>query len=456
MVKSSNIHFINIINNYKLRFVFYIALSFITPFVQAETVSLTEDQALQLFFERNLGLLAARYNIENAQAQEIVASAIPNPTIGVQVMELSSRPNYNSAAQGCSPNTTCGPAEMYMFSQLIEMAGKRGLRMESSAVATQAAESDFRDAVRILTNMVRDAYYTLLLAQKTRWLAQENFNHYKDIVSTNSLRLKAGDIAEGDFLRIEVESFKAQSDLDNANAAIKQAQADLAVVLRWPDKSMQFAAQDSLPSIKDIGQNFTEENLINKALPLRPDLQGDKQRADQAAKDLTLARRLKYPDITLNVGETRDPSNTILNTYLVGISVPVPLFYQYQGESSKAAVSLNQMLLAAQQTELDIRNDVVSSLSAWQSADAVVKRFEGQVLDRVLKIRQTAELAYSKGATSVLDLIEAQRNYKAIMLDYNNAVINRINAYYDLCKAIGIEPNTSASSHFREPYAETH
>ena len=434
----------------------YITLSLITSLAQADTVSLTEDQALKLFFERNLGLLAARYNIESAQAQEIIAGAIPNPTIGAQVMEISRNPNYNSAAQGCSQNTNCGPADMFSFSQLIEMAGKRGLRMESSAIATQAAESDFRDAVRIMSNMLRDAYYTLLLAQKTRWLAQENVKHYKDIVSTNSSRLQAGDIAEGDFLRIEVESFKAQSDLDNANAAIKQAQADLAVVLRWPDKSLQFAAQDQLPQIKDIGQDLPEENLINKALPLRPDLLGDKQRADQAEKDLTLARRLKYPDVTINAGETRDPSNTILNTYFIGISVPVPLFYQYQGEASKAAVNLNQTRLAAQQTELDIRNDVVSSLAAWQSADAVVKRFENQVLDRVLKVRQTAELSYTKGATSVLDLIEAQRNYKAIMLDYNNAVINRINAYYDLCKAIGIEPNASASSSSREPMTETH
>ena len=434
----------------------YIALSLITTLAQADTVSLTEDQALKLFFERNLGLLAARYNIESAQAQEIIAGAIPNPTLGAQVMEISRNSNYNSAAQGCSQNTNCGPADMFTFSQLIEMAGKRGLRMESSAIATQAAESDFRDAVRIMSNMLRDAYYTLLLAQKTRWLAQENVKHYKDIVSTNSSRLQAGDIAEGDFLRIEVESFKAQSDLDNANAAIKQAQADLAVVLRWPDKSLQFAAQDQLPQIKDIGQDLNEENLINKALPLRPDLLGDKQRADQAEKDLTLARRLKYPDVTINAGETRDPSNTILNTYFIGISVPVPLFYQYQGEASKAAVNLNQTRLAAQQTELDIRNDVVSSLAAWQSADAVVKRFENQVLDRVLKVRQTAELSYTKGATSVLDLIEAQRNYKAIMLDYNSAVINRINAYYDLCKAIGIEPNASASSSSREPMTETH
>ena len=58
----------------------------------------------------------------------------------------------------------------------------------------------------------------LLQAQKNRWLAQEIVNHYKDIVSSNRLRLQAGDIAESDFLRIEMEALRAQSDLDNAQA----------------------------------------------------------------------------------------------------------------------------------------------------------------------------------------------------------------------------------------------
>jgi cobalt-zinc-cadmium efflux system outer membrane protein len=47
-------------------------------------------------------------------------------------------------------------------------------------------------------------------------------------------------------------------------------------------------------------------------------------------------------------------------------------------------------------------------------------------------------LAYSKGATSVLDFIEAQRSYKNVMHDYYAAEINRANAYYDLEKLLGV------------------
>jgi cobalt-zinc-cadmium efflux system outer membrane protein len=424
--------------------------------VPEKSFTLTEQQVIELFFQRNLNLLASHYSIDNAKAQEIIAAAIPNPTISFEMLELSKNSNQNSVSSGCpnsvsggglTTNANCGPSEYYTFSQLIEMAGKRGLRMQSSAIATQAAESDFRDSVRILTNMLRDAYYGLLQTQKNLWLAQEIVNYYRDIVSSHNLRLHAGDLAESDFLRIKMEALLAQSDLDNAESAVKQAQTALAVTLNWPDKTMQFVASDQWPAIKDIGQNLRRDALINKGVALRPDLLADKQRADQAEKNLTLAQRQKYPDPTLDAGFDKDPGNVIDNTFFVGVSSAVPLFYQYQGEESSAEVNLKQMRVAAEETEQYVRTDVVNALAEWKSAEKIVRRYESESLDYTRKVRDRLELAYRNGATTVLEFIDAQRKYKSVMLDYNTAAINRINAYYDLAQALGVEPNAELSKY---------
>jgi cobalt-zinc-cadmium efflux system outer membrane protein len=426
--------------------------------VPEKALTVTEKQVIELFFHRNLDLLIAHYNIDGAKAQEIIAAAIPNPTVSVQMLELSKNSNQGSGTGGC-PNApgpytapgpgNCGPAVYSTFSQLIEMAGKRGLRMKSSAIAEQAAESDFRDSVRILTNMARDVYYGLLRAQKNRWLAQEIVNYYKDIVRGNRLRLHAGDLAESDFMRINLESLGAQTDLDNAEASVEQAQAALAAILNWPDKSMQFVAADQWPAIKDIGQNLKRDALIGKAVALRPDLLGDKQRADQAEKDLMLSQRLKYPDPIINGGVARDPSNWVLNTGFVGVGVPVPLFYQYQGEESSAEANLKLTRVAAEETELYVRSDVVSALAEWKSAEKIVRRYENELLDHARKVRDRLELAYRNGAATVFDYIDAQRSYKAVMLDYNTAAINRINAYYDLAQAVGVEPDAELGEYVR-------
>jgi cobalt-zinc-cadmium efflux system outer membrane protein len=415
---------------------------------QAQTVPLSIDEALAIFYQRNLDLIAAQYNIDQSRADAVIAAAIPNPTLGVQISEISNRPNMGSNASGCNhdPSVSCGPAEYFSFSQLIEVAGKRGLRIESSGFATQAAESDFRDAVRIFSNMVRDAYYDLLLAQKNRWLAQEIVDHYHTISKANQLRMNSGDIAESDFLRVKMEAVRAQSDLDTAQAAVEQAQAGLAVILRWPKDGLVFEAKEQWPEIKDLGQNGSLDALINTALQQRPDLLADKQRAAQTEKELELARRLKYPDVTVNAGYARDPSNNALNSFFVGVSVPVPLFDQYQGQSDKAAVALNQNQLTVEQTELGIRNDVANALATWHSADKIVQRFQSGLLDDALAVRNSAELAYSKGATGVLDFIEAQRSYKNVMRDYSQALISRANAYYDLAKALGEETGNASAS----------
>jgi len=243
-----------------------------------------------------------------------------------------------------------------------------------------------------------------------------------------------------------MESIRAESDLDNAQSAVTSAQADLAVVLRWPEKSLQFEAQEQWPDAKDLTLNLNKEELTNKALQQRPDLLADKLRAEQADKLLDLAQRLKYPDVTVTGGYARDPSNNALDSGFVGLSVPLPVFYQYKGEADKAQVNLNQNKLKAEQTELSIRNDVISSLATWSSADKIVQRYKKELLTDALSVRNSSELAYNKGANSVLDFIEAQRSYKNIMHDYYAAEINRANAYYDLKKSLGTETIAEATS----------
>ena len=424
-----------------------VLLGFMFTFcADAQNQALSVDDVLVIFYQRNLDLIAARYNVDQSVAEAVVAAAIPNPSVSFQLGELSSTNlNKGSSATGCNHNSSvsCGPSQYYSFSQLIEVAGKRGLRVQSSDFAIQAAESDFRDAVRIFTNVVRTAYYQLLQMQKNLWLAQEIVDHYQVVTEANSLRLKSGDISESDFLRVKMEGVRAQSDLDSAQSAVTMAQADLAVILRWPERSLQFEAKEQWPEIKDMGQQLTPDELINKALSLRPDLQADKLRAEQADKQLELAKRLKYPDVTVTGGYAKDPSNNALDSGFVGFSVPLPIFYQYKGEEDKASVNLSQSRVTAEQTELAVKNDVISALATWSRADKIVQRFKDGLLNDALSVRNSSELAYSKGATSVLDFIEAQRSYKNVMRDYYAAEINRATAYYNLEKALGVDNSTS-------------
>jgi len=123
-------------------------------------LAITEQQAIALFYQRNLSLIAASLNIDEARAQEIIAAAIPNPVFSLTISELNSK--MSQAENRDQPL----PAVLPQIQQPIETAGKRQLRIESSELATEAVNFDLQDVVRTLTNAVRRSYYSLILAQK--------------------------------------------------------------------------------------------------------------------------------------------------------------------------------------------------------------------------------------------------------------------------------------------------
>lgn len=401
---------------------------------QAGDLTLSLDQALLLFYKRNLDIIAAQYNIDQARAQEIIAGAIPNPTFNVDIEQISPRNRVNP---GNSPITEGGLYYNFLVQQLIQTAGKRGLGMESSRLGTEASEEDLQDTLRTLTNAVRKAYYVLLLAQKNAEIAEDNTARYQQLWEVNRLRLKQGDISEADFLRIEVEKLKAESDWNNATASVKMAQTEFAKLLAWPDNIMSFKAKDEWPDKMPLTEKANEQALLEKALQQRPDIAAAKTRIEQAQKQLTLAKRLAIPDVTVGVGYSHDPQNLNSDFAQVQVSVPIPLFYQKQGEVSQAAVGFQNAQLNLAQTEQTLRADVVASLAKWQAAEKVVNRYEQDILTKIDQIRESAELSYLNGATGIIDLVEAERVHKAALLDYYTALNNRTLAYADLQMAVG-------------------
>ena len=209
-----------------------------------------------------------------------------------------------------------------------------------------------------------------------------------------------------DFIRIEVESLKAQGDQDQARTALNQARADLLLLLGWPENSMEISAVEAWPEASPEIAMARQEELVERALERRPDMKAARIRIAQARKMLTLAQRQVIPDVTISAFYDR-MRVTFPRTGGVGISLPIPLFYQQKGEISKARVGVTSAELALAQAEQGVRAEVMKASASWQSADAIARRFETSVVKRIETLRKAQEIAYQKGAVGVLDLIDA-------------------------------------------------
>lgn len=396
---------------------------------------LSERQAVALFFERNIDLIAAQYQIDRAEAVEWISSSIPNPILSFGLNELNGvvvgRP-VSIGNQGLGYNV--------FLTQVIITAGKRALRMESARFGREAVEADFKDVLRVLLNQVRHAFYEFLLAQKSLEVAQSNMATFDRIAAATRLREEAGDISAIERDRVEVERLKAKGELDFSIAAVTARKSDLGKLLNWPDQAMDFVAEDAWPKAVARYLAAPEKELVARAYELRPDLKAQGLRVEQMGKEAELARRLIAPDVRLSGGYMQDAGNVGVDTGAVLASAEVPVFYQYRGEVGKAAADFNNALNQKEQARNRIRKEIVSYLAALQGSATIVSRFESAVIRHITKAKESVEFAYAQGAAGLIDLLDAERNYKAMMLDYFMAERDQALAYADLLMAVGEEP----------------
>jgi cobalt-zinc-cadmium efflux system outer membrane protein len=239
----------------------------------------------------------------------------------------------------------------------------------------------------------------------------------------------------------QILRLKAEADADQMRSALIQARSELLLLLGWPESyaTQSLYVEDAWPAATMTTSSGTRspDAQIRSALENRPDLQAARIRVSQAEHNAELARRLIIPDITLVGYFLRDPGNFYTNTGGIGFNMELPLFNQFNGNIAKAGVELNQARLYIRQNEQAIHADVTRAEANWQSALSITQRFENSVLSRIEQLRQAEEYAYQRGRASLLQLIDAERNYKAMMMDYHVAQANRSNAWADLQAAVG-------------------
>jgi len=150
--------------------------------VASKALRLSVNDALGLFVSQNLDVLIAKYGIEYTKGQEVTARLFPNPLLSVGTL--------SSYTQG---RTLSNSGQLFtQVSQLFELAGKRGYRIESAGFGAQSAEAAFEDAVRQLGFTVKDTYYRTQLAQRRLVLAEENRKRFSRILDINPIRFKRG------------------------------------------------------------------------------------------------------------------------------------------------------------------------------------------------------------------------------------------------------------------------
>ena len=372
-------------------------------------VSLSLEQAETLWQEHSREIRLARTAVGGAAADVKTAGQIPNPDVSLNALSISPWSGYGSGGWKDKKMDT-----QLRLDQTIERGGKRELRVKGAEARLDAARFDLDDTTRQQLGVLRYAYYNLRLAQEKLTLANETATLYGKSTEAGRLRQKAGDISPVDLSRLQIDKSRADSEARQAQAELEQAQLALAYLIGHDGSAEKLRATDNWPALE-------EQALSQSPLDQRPDLEAARKRMAAAEVDRDLARALEKRNVTLGVQYEHNLQNAPTNSYGFGVSVPLFIWHEYEGEIARAEADYDN---ARQQFELQqaqAGGQVAQARSVLLSARARYKRLESGLLADAERVAKAAEFAYTKGAMGLMDLLDARRTLRQIQIEAASA-----------------------------------
>ncbi len=410
------------------------AMVFCSTCSSAQTqTALTWGQVRDRFEQHNPALLADKVGIDESKAQEITAHLRPNPNFTLLTDGTQIAP-YKGVWQ---PLT--GTMLTTNVSYLHERQRKRELRLEGAQKATGVAVSTHADLERMLLFSLRGAFVSTLESKAVVQLAKDNLAYYDHLLDVSRERLKAGDIAQIDLDRLELQRVQYESDLQTAEVNLRTAKIQLLTLLndRTPveqfDVSGPFDFNDRIAS---------RDNFRKIALDTRPDLKSAVESIDKAQSDHKLAMANGSTDPTVSTWWSYNPSfNNPFDHQTLGASVSIPLrfFDRNQGEKLQTQLEIRRTERLRDAAEAQVLSDVDSAYATLASTLLLLRPYKETYLQQSVRVRDTVSFAYQNGGASLLDFLNAQTEYRGVQLNYVNLVGSYLTAAAQLNMAVGRE-----------------
>jgi len=398
------------------------------PLAPPPALSLTWENVKDRFEQNNPTLLADKLNIDESKAQEITAHLRPNPELGLlsdQIDPFNSGPSHGPFSY-LLPSAT--------ISYLHERDHKRELRLESAQKATGIAVANHADMERTLLFNLRSAFVSTLQAKAVLQLANDNLVYYDRLLVTSRDRFNAGDIAQIDLDRLELQRVQYESDVQTALVNLRTAKIQLLTLLNDRTSIEQFDVNGPF----DFSDQLSPQDEFRKiALDTRPDLRAAVEAVDKAQTEHKLAIANGSTDPTFSVDVGRNPP---IDFYFgVGVSIPLRIFDRNQGEKlrTKLDIDRSQKLLDAAQAL--VFSDVDSAYATLNSNLILLQPYKAKYLQQAVRVRDTVLFSYQHGGASLLDFLNAQSEYRTVELSYVNLLGAYLTAAAQLNLAVGRE-----------------
>lgn len=391
--------------------------------------TITLGQAVQEALDKNLSLLAERYNLSVADARIIQARLRPNPVLSLGI-------DYqNVFRQTFTPQNGAGPPEANArVDYLMERGGKRQSRIEVAQDAKDVARLQFLNTTRGLILDVQNAFLDVQSAKESLGIAQENMKSLDEIARINADRVRAGDLAKVDEMRSRVAALESKNAVIAAQLKLRTAKIKLQWLIGRVTVSESFDVSGDIR--RDDGV-VALDGLEKQAMDLRPDLLA--LRRDQARSLAEIRSQLAQGKVDFTIGTEYHRQYDIVHADSLGFffSAPLPVFNRNQGEIERAREGSRQVEARIRAMQASIDSELAAAYQQYSSSRSMLENIERNMLGEAKAVRSITEYSYRRGEATLLEFLDAQRAFNETMQNYNDARTDYARSLYLLDSVSG-------------------
>jgi len=399
----------------------------------AAQTTLTWQQTKDKFAASNPTLKAAQLNIDESRAAEITAYLRPNPDFSLTADGLQISRNMGVW------RPLSGIVETPGVSYLHEREHKRELRRDQARESTAISESTYLDQERGLVFNLRGSFVQVLQAKAVLQNSQENLAYWDRELDVFRLRFKAGDLAQVDLDRLEVQRAQFESDYETAVVNLRTAKIQILMLLNDRTPIEHFDVSGTFDFVEKLSPL---EEFRNVALEARPDLKASVQNIDLAKITYKLAVSNGSTDPTYSLWYSHNSSfaNPFANQTIGGsISIPLRIFDRNQGEKARTQIDIERNQQLKDANEALVFSDVDSAYWTIVQNVNLLKPYKTKYLPLATDVRDRMAFSYRNGGASLLDFLDAEKAYRDIRLAYLSLIGSYLTAAAQMNMAAGRE-----------------
>lgn len=395
--------------------------------------ALTWEEVKNTFATKNPTLKAAQLNIDEGRASEITAYLRPNPDFSLTADGVQISRNNGI----CTPLS--GVVETPGISYLHERQHKRELRLDQAKKSTAISESTYLDQERNLVFTLRGAFVQVLQAKAVFQNATENLAYWDKELDVNRTRFKAGDLAQVDLNRLELQRVQFESDYETAIVNLRTAKIQLLMLMNERTPIERF---DVTGPFEFAGELAPLEEFRKIALETRPDLKAAMQNVELAKVTHDLAFSNGSTDPTWSVWYSHNPSfaNSYANETMGGsVSIPLRIFDHNQGQKALTQIDIGRNERLRDANVAQVFSDVDSAYYTIVQNVNLLKPYKDKYLPLATDVRDRMSFSFRNGGASLLDFLDAEKSYRDTRLAYLNLIGSYLTAAAQMNMAAGRE-----------------